>query len=518
MFDLISIIFLGLWLVVAIFDYCDFAYVWQLKEYRIDRLSDYFHSVQGRKFIFSYKILIRPFVFLLWVKAGWFLFIVILLFDMISFFYRLAAKKWRRPKFTAKILAILLVAVILEALILLVPLKYPVILGLIFSRFILLSLVIFLFSIPTKIFRYYYYRQAENKLKQFGNLIVIGITGSYGKSTVKEFLYQILSDKFKVLKTPKNINTEIGIAKFIMQNDFRDVQIFIVEMAAYKIGEIKQICQITHPQIGILTAINEQHLSLFGNIQNTQQAKYELLKSLPESGLAVINSDNGYIREKISEIKCKVKKFGGQTEFSPDYLVKNIITGIDGTKFTISSNGQENIFAIDIMGKHNALNITPCYAVALYLGLDTQNVLEKSKSLQLPEATIQIKKYGANTIIDDSYNSNPEGFSSALEILSNYQGQKAVITRGMLELGKMSDELHRKISAQIAKCADELVIITPDEEKSLREGAKETKLKIYSIYKTKELMEYIRRGKNSNRIILLENRVPDLISKEISAK
>jgi len=501
-------------LLSALPDYAELVYLWQLKEYRLDRFRDFLSSVLGRKFLLSYKIIFRPLVFLLLIfslRTVSVLFIIFSL-DILNSAYKLARRRLPRPKFTAKAISLIIFSVIIETVIFSSNLPFFWLLAA--SRFLILALAVLAVNLPTKLLKKFYLRRAAIKLAGYKNLLVIGVTGSYGKTTVKNFLAQMLSAKFKVVAPPKNINTELGIAKFILKTDFFGADIFVVEMAAYKIWEIKLICNMVRPKIGILTAINEQHLPLFGSIENTQTAKYELLRALPADGLAVINSDNQYCREFTIELKCQVKTFGQSVEVKPDYLISQVRASLNGLEFSAAPDYE---IKTKIIGAHNAMNVAPTIIISEYLGLTKADIIKQALKLRLPEATMQLTDYGSSVIIDDSYNSNPEAFKAALKYLADSKtaGKKIVISRGMIELGEASRAAHEEIGKLIAEVADELVIISPDSTAEFRAGAGDSKLKIQTIFEPISLLEYVKKNKNRPNLILLEGRLPEIIKKEI---
>lgn len=522
MLSIINISIFALWLLSALGDYFELSYYWQLKEWRWDRAKDFLSTEQGRRFIFQKRILLRIFLIILSFFLPFNIFInkliliFVLLLDLINFLFRLFTKKLYRPIFTKKAILIILVTISLEGLMFLRSRDWDTLLLLIMIRVLLIGFVIYFVNILTNLLKKYYIRMATIKIARYKNLTIIGITGSYGKTTVKIFLQHILSHKFDVVCTPKHINTEIGIAKFILSHNFSKNNIFIVEMGAYKEGEIRLICDMVHPKIGILTAISEQHLSLYGDIKITQKTKYELLRSLPNDGLAVTNSDNEYCREFLSELKCQVRTFGIEETFHPTILIKNINDTLSGGTCTVQFQGREEMTIQSILrGAHNTLNVMPCVLVADFLGMKSDEIISASQSL--PQ-TIQIFKYGNCEIINDSYNSNPKGFKAVLDYMNKYDSSKKriVVTRGMLELGSKSNELHEMIGGEISFVADELVLITPDFLEPIQRGLVE-KYNIFlkTIFEPKELLSYIRNLKNSNSVILFENRMPALVMKEI---
>lgn len=523
MLSIINLSIFALWLLGALGDYFELSYYWQLKEWRWDRAKDFLSTEQGRRFLFQKRILLRIFLIIIsfFLPFNTFInkiiLILILSLDLLNFLYRLYLKKLYRPIFTKKAILIIFITISLEGLMFLRSRDWDTLLLLIMVRAFLIGFVIYFVNILTDLIKKYYIKIATIKIARYKNLTIIGITGSYGKTTVKIFLEHILSNKFNVVSTPKHVNTEIGIAKFILSHDFSNNNIFIVEMGAYKEKEIELICNMVHPKIGILTAISEQHLSLYGDIKITQKTKFELLRSLPANGLAITNSDNDYCREFLSELKCEVRTFGMEEQYNPTILIKNISDALEGGSYTVKFENSDPDVTVNtsLRGAHNVFNIMPCALVAEYLGMNTNEIIKASQNL--PQ-TIHILKYGNCNIINDSYNSNPKGFKMVLDYINKFDSTKKriIITRGMLELGNKSDELHEMIGGEISYVADELVLITPDFLEPIRRGLVEKfNITLKTIFEPKDLLSFIMDHKETNSVILLENRIPAHVMKEI---
>lgn len=529
MFSPINLLIFILWVSSAVVDYSEFCYLWQLKEYRSDRFQDFLHSRQGQLFFQSYALLWRSllaFIFFFWpfnaVLFVKYIIVVVFTVDLMRNIRKVLAHSVRRPHPTIKALTIVVVSMGIEGGLFMLTRDWSLLFILLVLRFGIITGVVAVFRWPTWWLKRLYIKRAEWKMRLYTDLMVIGITGSYGKTTTKEFCDHILSGAFRVVKTPKNINTEIGIARFILHADFRDKEVFIVEMAAYKRGEIKQICDIVRPHIGILTAINEQHLSLFGDIKNTQAAKYELLRSLPKDGLAIVNTDNEYCREYLNELKCRVMTFGMSEKYHPTLLINKIVTKggtlIAAGKMEYHSKEYRGEVTIPIIGEHNVMNLAPSVIAAIELAMKKETIERQLGTISLPHGVLKTYAYGKTTILDDSYNSNPDGFKAALSVLSTYPSQKkrVVITRGMIELGEKSEEIHERIGGEIAFCAEELVIISPDSAHALRRGINHKyKTNILEIYDPLELISYIQSLKEVEAVVLLENRMPVGVLKEL---
>lgn len=524
MFSAINITILILWFLSAVLDYAEFTYVWQLKEYRWDRFKDFLSTRQGKIYMASYSIFRRSLVamaFFFWpINDVVFIKYILLGFFVIDVLHAIFKKilgEFRRPKFTKKVLLIILTALLLEGLLFIFKHDWVSLLILLVIRFFLLSLVVYVINKPTAWIKKYFIIKASRKISTYKNLTVIGITGSYGKTTVKIFLDHMLSKKFNVISTPEHVNTEIGIAKFILKNNFDNKESFVVEMGAYIEGEIKLICDMVKPKIGILTAINEQHASLFGNIEKTQKAKYELLRSLPKDGLAITNSDNKYCREFLDELDVKTMTFGMVEEYDPTIFVNDIKETKDGGIYTVTmKNRPVATVESSLRGSHNVTNVMPAILTAHYLGMTREEIIS---AIQTLPQTIHIFQYGKAQFIDDSYNSNPDGFKAALNYISKFghNFKRIVITRGMLELGEKSDEIHEEIGGEITYSTEELVLIKPDFVEPVKKGSvgKKYHLEIKEIFEPEKLLKYVKSLKETNAVILLENRIPSIVMDEI---
>jgi UDP-N-acetylmuramoyl-tripeptide--D-alanyl-D-alanine ligase len=362
-------------------------------------------------------------------------------------------------------------------------------------------------------------RKAIEKRKQFPSLLVVGITGSFGKTSVKEFLATILSQKFNVLKTKEHQNSEMGICQSILDDLKPEHQIFIVEMGAYNKGGIKLLCDIALPKIGILAGINEQHLATFGSQKNIIETKFELINALPEDGTAILNYDNQYVRAENQNLKSarRVKnKILYSTTEKLDIWSENILVSKDSTYFQAFLKSGENInFKVNVLGKHNVANVLAAIAAAKELGMTLEEISRAAEKIEVWQGGMVLKKslFGSN-IIDSTYSANPDGVISALEYLKVWPGRKAIIIPCLIELGSASKEVHKRIGEKIAENCELAIITTKDRFKEIKKSAREKGMKPENIIfsdKPKEIKEKVKSFNNENDIILLEGRV----SKEI---
>lgn len=392
-------------------------YFWQLKEYRWDRFKNFlFTGGAASYFLPSYHLLFPR------------LTLKVLLLFYLSFYFSF---------YLHPILAYLLLPLIVSlAVLFLAPLT-----GLLYD------LIIF---------------AAKIKLLFYKQLVVIGITGSYGKTATKEILSHLLSAKYSVFKTPANANTLIAVALTILKSLNSRHQYFVVEMGAYKLGEVAAICRLVKPRIGILTGINAQHLGLFGSQEKIIKAKSELLQALPKNGLAVVNGVNP--------------------------LTKKLTLSPAPTKFYGYAKSTTNL-----LGREQQLNIAAAVIVAKYLGVKQ---FDLTHIPSYKTAMTQVKGLNQAAIINDSYNSNPAGFAQAVKFVAGLPYKtKILITPGIIELGRESANIHRQLAALAQPVFNQLYVTKP-EFLPYFPKAKKLDLKVL----TSKL--------NPQTVVLLEGRLP----------
>lgn len=306
--------------------------------------------------------------------------------------------------------------------------------------------------------RRHYIRIAQLKLND-SKVIKIGITGSFGKTSVKEILKTILSQKFRVLATPASYNTPLGIALTARHLDSTH-DVFIAEMGARQKGDIKELVKLVNPKIGVLTGVNNQHLESFITEENIINTKYELFEHMAEGGMGVFSSDNKVALD-LSE------RFGGEKYLAGIDGQSNLVSATDvktdtkGTTFTLNVNGEQPVICSTVLlGKHSIKNICIASAVAYKLGLTPQEISQGINRIQSIGHRLELLPNNKNiVIIDDSYNSNVDGFNSAMEVLDTFEGRKIVLTPGLVELGKVENVVNFELGKTLAKHADLVIVI-----------------------------------------------------------
>lgn len=358
---------------------------------------------------------------------------------------------------------------------------------------------------------------------------VIGITGSYGKTSTKYILHQILSQKFNTLMTPDSYNTPMGICQVIRGELTAEHEIFIVEMGAYKRGDIRELCNLASPQIGILTAVGPQHLERFKSIENIAKTKYELIESLPPGGLAVFNCDNEIcagLADRREQDGNPVRRYATEP-FSVASAVEraeltatNIQHTDEGLVFTIhTSVGMETEIQTQLLGRHNVSNILAATAVAIECGMTLEEIRTAIATVEPVPHRLQLTASEGNvTIIDDSFNSNPVGAKAALEVLTEIQGRKKVlVTPGMVELGEREYEENKRLGEHAADVCDLVILVGPKRTTPILDGLKAGQYpsqRIIVALNLEEVKQHLATQVQAGDVVLFENDLPDSYNEE----
>ena len=361
-----------------------------------------------------------------------------------------------------------------------------------------------------------FYNQAQKKLKEMKHLKVVGITGSYGKTSSKNILASVLDSKYITRPTPKNLNTEYGLMITVNNHLDKFDEVLIAEMGAYKQGEIQTLCDMVHPKYGILTSIGTAHLESFGSEENIQKTKFELIESLPEDGVAVLNRDDPKQVSYTLKSNVKVVWIGiDSKDKEVDVIAKNIKCSNKGSTFDIIFKGDKKKYQFEtkLLGKNNIYNILASVALGREMGMTIEELQQGVRKVKSIEHRLELKNLGYMYMIDDAYNSNPVGAKAALDVLSMMKGKKIVVTPGMIELGKKQNELNREFGHEIASVADEVILIGEKQTKPIYEGLMDEGYKSKNIHILNDVTkayELIRVLKGSDDVYaLFENDLPD---------
>ncbi len=352
-----------------------------------------------------------------------------------------------------------------------------------------------------------YVEDARRLLTQVPNLTVIGVTGSYGKTSVKNFLAAMLSAKYNVLMTPGSYNTTMGVVRTIRELLRPSHQVFIAEMGAKNPGDIREICELVHPTYGVLTSIGEQHLETFGTVDNIIATKFELADAIPADGAVFLNWDNPYIRTRA--VAAPTVTYS--TAVQADYRAGDITVDSHGCQFTLTApDGESCRYTTRLLGVHNIQNLAGCMAVAHKLGVSLKEMVYPVRMLKPVEHRLQLLPNG---YIDDAYNSNPAGFRSALDTLACFDGQRVLVTPGMVELGERQDALNRELGEYAATRCDYAVLVGEKQAPPLKEGLLAGGFDEARLFVAPTLQDGLAwvncLPQEGQRIVLLENDLPD---------
>ncbi len=357
---------------------------------------------------------------------------------------------------------------------------------------------------------HYYINDAKNIIKSHKTLTTIGVTGSYGKTSVKFMLGTLLEAKYNVLITPESYNTPLGVTK-VIRNSLRGTHdIFVCEMGAKKLGEIKEVCDIANPDHGIITSIGPQHLETFKTLDNVKATKFELADALPKTGMLFLNGEDSNIQS--FPHNYPFVSYGLSSNC--DYFADRITVSSEGTTFYVNHNDESVKFTVSLIGIHNVLNLVGAISICCELGIEMKKLPSYAKKLQPVSHRLQLSKRGNVTIIDDAYNSNPAGAKAAIDVLSLFDGYKTVVTPGMVELGTVQYEENYKFGAYMAKTCDFVALVGPKQTEPIFNGLIENgfdKNKIFVATNINEAIEKIYELDTNNipKVVLLENDLPD---------
>ena len=395
---------------------------------------------------------------------------------------------------------------------------FILILGLIAVLNRLYILIALLINTPVESYvGYYFKRKAINKLKSMPDLKVIGITGSYGKTSSKNILNDILSIKYNTLPSPKNYNTPFGL--MITVNNYLDkfTDIFIAEMGACQAGDIKELCDLVHPKYGIITRIGLAHLATFGSQENIQKTKFELVESLPDDGLCVLNGDDEWQRSYKKKSGCRVKWIGIESE-DVDVRAINITLSPEGTEFDCIVKGDSNKyhFQTRLLGQANVYNILAGIALGLEFGMNMEQLKAGVRKVRAVEHRLELKRKGDITFIDDAYNSNPTGSKMAIDVLKMMPGKHIIVTPGMIELGDQEYEKNNEFGMNM-KGLDEVVLVGAEKTKPIQDGLREIgfdESHIHIINDVLKAFDLVNSLKSGETYVLLENDLPDIFNEK----
>lgn len=527
----ISIIVIAAFIVRTIRNTIYHLYLWQNKEYRLDRMFVHFKMSQGIKMLIGPISLIKTILLIAFIGSSlkninpastlliW-IFSLIIVIEAVKNLNEFRQKSLPFPKISIKIALIFLATLFFQLIFIFSSSARPALDYIPFldkSLGFLIAFQIGLFNIPARMRNTFLYMLAQTKLQNYPDLKVVGITGSYGKTSVKEFTAQLLPQSNKIIKTYANNNTAVGVSKTIIHSVKKDTDVFILEAAAYSKGEIKDIAEVVknNLEIAVITGLNAQHLDLFKKIENIAAAKYELVQSLSKNKTAIFNNNNIQTRK----LALKAKKKGIRVLLYGDNKkchtsAKNINQLRSSLEFTLTVGEKTQNVKTPLIGRHNVENILAAATVADELGVPWKKILSGIKKLTPPPATMKYQKKGNTVLIDDSYNANPDGVYAALNYLSIYKISKILVLRPLIELGSEAENVHKKAGGLAGKICDEIILTNNNYIDSFMAGVGKSNKGKVAIKSGKQAKEYINKKRRGKKVIVFEGRESETVLKE----
>lgn len=386
---------------------------------------------------------------------------------------------------------------------------------------------------------------AKTVLAARADLIKIGVTGSYGKTTAKNLLSAFLSKEYSTCVTPGNFNTPMGIALTVRDELLADDEVFVAEMGARYRGDIRELCDIVSPSVAVITAIGTQHLETFGSEENLLVTKNELIEALPADGVAIFNGDNdgaiklydrcakrrlisGSDEEAVQKLyalfstgdrraKCKTAAGVKPTEEEVKALSRfdafygDICYAARGMEFTLVLNGRAARITTALLGAHVPSMIAECALTANYLGISLEKIKFAASEVKAVAHRLELLYNGDDVIIDDAYNGNEAGAQNALEVLSKFSPRiRVLITPGIVELGEHGEAANARIG-ELAAVSCDYAIFVGGNASALARGAKSAGMNVDNVTEVRDLDGAVEKLKTikGEKAVLFENDLPD---------
>ena len=359
----------------------------------------------------------------------------------------------------------------------------------------------------------FYLSKARSKLDHVDPL-VIGVTGSFGKTSTKFAIEGLIARPELVLATPGSFNTPLGVCRTINETLQPTHRYFVVEMGAYGVGEVEELCRFVRHRVGVLTAIGPAHLERFGSMDAIRRGKYEIIATLPTDGIAVMNSDDTEVRRLADETTgVKVIRYGLDPAGRPDVTARAVEVTHQGTALTVVAGGEEVSVPTKLLGRHALGHILAGVAVATAVGHPLEELASRIKSLEPVEHRLQvIQGAGGVTVIDDAYNSNPDGAAAALEVLEAMPARRrVVVSPGIVELGPLQEEENSRFGMHAARVADTVIFVATLNRAALMSGAEAAAdgAEVIAVDSLDQAMERLKGLLQPGDVVLFENDLPD---------
>ena len=332
---------------------------------------------------------------------------------------------------------------------------------------------------------------------------LVGVTGSAGKTTTKEAIAHVLAARFRALKSEGNFNNDFGLPLMLLKLEPQH-DVAVIEMGMSHAGEIRALAKIARPDIGVVTNVAPVHLEFFDSLAGIARAKYELIESLPATGIAVLNSDDEYVSQFGRDFKGKVVTYGMRAV--ADVRGENVQSrGAEGSEFDVVLNGVREHGRWPLVGEHNILNALAAVAVGVVRGLSPGEAVGALATLTPPDKRGQVLQLGNITVINDCYNSNPKALHVMVDALSTMKAGRHIVVAGeMLELGPAGEQMHRAAGQHIAEKKIDVLIGVRGLAQAMVEGARQAGTEAMYAATPEEAGEWLARETRDGDIVLLK--------------
>jgi UDP-N-acetylmuramoyl-tripeptide--D-alanyl-D-alanine ligase len=352
---------------------------------------------------------------------------------------------------------------------------------------------------------------------------VVGITGSYGKTTTKVCIGAVLAEHEPTLITPASFNSYLGVLRTINEHLEPAHRNFVVEMGMYRAGDIAELCELVHPQIGVLTAIGPMHLERLGSIEAIADAKAELALALPQDGHLVVNGDDPRCVEIAGRVSVDTLLYGIEAGPIAQVRAENIGLAEGRTHFELVIGDRRIDVSSGLLGRHNVSNLLAAAAVGHLRGLSMEEIARGLGAVDPPEHRLQSipNPRAGIVVIDDAYNSNPAGAAAALEVLHSHPAKRRIlVTPGMVELGDQEPELNEAFGRQAAGVCDHVILVGPQRTRPIERGLRAEGFAAEAITVVRDIAEattVLGKLTRAGDVVLFENDLPDMYSEDAAA-
>ncbi|MEA2406828.1 MAG: UDP-N-acetylmuramoyl-tripeptide--D-alanyl-D-alanine ligase [Thermoleophilaceae bacterium] len=364
-------------------------------------------------------------------------------------------------------------------------------------------------------------RRATAKLKEVDPL-VIGITGSFGKTTTKACVAAVAELRGPAYATPASFNSLLGVVRAINEGLSTKHRAFIVEMGAYRRGDVAELCELVHPKIGVLTAIGPAHLERFGSLDEIESAKGELAEALPADGVFVTSADDERCVRVAERTQARVVLFSATGAPNAELSAHDITMAEGTTRFTLrlGSTGEEVAVRSKLLGRHNVANLLAAAAVGVSMDLPLDAIARALARVTPPAHRLApiLNPQAGIVVIDDAYNSNPVGAAAALEVLASHQAERRLlVTPGMVELGEREAEENERFGTQAAAVCDLVVLVGEERSRPILDGLNAASFpaaQVHVVANSSEAQALLAKTTRRGDVVLFENDLPDLYAED----